>query len=333
MKFAFTDEQIEFRDAVRDLLAKECTPQRLRDAWTNETGRIPGLWQQLADMGVVGLLAPEAAGGLGLDDVDLVLILEETGRVALPEPIVETAAIAVPLLRDARPHSGPNDGELLAAIVRGEQTAAVGGDISGLEAWADTASMMISTGNGAVSTTGEWKLTRRESVDGSRRLFESTAVWRAYGWPANPIPDRGAYATAAQLLGLADRMIELTVDYAKERKQFGVPIGSFQAVKHHLANARLALEFARPLVYRAAYSIAHDDPERSVHVSMAKAQASDAASVAARVALQCHGAIGYTTEYDLHLYMKRAWALARAWGDAAWHRRRIEHTILGGTDG
>ena len=155
----------------------------------------------------------------------------------------------------------------------------------------------------------------------------------AYAWGANPIPDRGAYATAAQLLGLADRMIELTVDYAKERKQFGVPIGSFQAVKHHLANARLALEFARPLVYRAAYSVAHDDPDRSVHVSMAKAQASDAAMLASRVALQCHGAIGYTTEYDLHLYMKRAWALARAWGDASWHRRRIEQAILGGSNG
>jgi alkylation response protein AidB-like acyl-CoA dehydrogenase len=81
-------------------------------------------------------------------------------------------------------------------------------------------------------------------------------------------------------------------------------------------------------VYRGAYSIAHDDPQRSVHVSMAKAQASDAAEVAARVALQCHGAIGYTTEYDLHLYLKRSWALARAWGDAAWHRRRVARAIL-----
>jgi alkylation response protein AidB-like acyl-CoA dehydrogenase len=125
-------------------------------------------------------------------------------------------------------------------------------------------------------------------------------------------------------------MIEMTVEYVKERKQFGVPVGSQQAVKHHLANARLALEFARPLVYRGAYSIAHDDPQRSEHVSMAKAQASDAATTAAGVALQCHGAIGYTTEYDLHLYMKRAWALARAWGDAAWHRARIEHMLFGG---
>ena len=106
-----------------------------------------------------------------------------------------------------------------------------------------------------------------------------------------------------------------------------MPIGSFQAVKHHLANARLALEFARPLVYRAAWTDRRGDPERAVAVSLAKASASDAAA-SRRVALQCHGAIGYTTEYDLHLFMKRAWALAATWGDAAWHRARVGRAIL-----
>jgi alkylation response protein AidB-like acyl-CoA dehydrogenase len=134
--------------------------------------------------------------------------------------------------------------------------------------------------------------------------------------------DRGVLGTAAQQCGLADRMLELTVAYVKERQQFGVPVGSFQAVKHHLANARLALEFARPLLYRAAVTL---DP---VHVSMAKRKADDAALVTAGVALQCHGAIGYTTEYDLHLFMKRSWALARSWGDAAWHRDRVRRAIL-----
>ena len=107
-----------------------------------------------------------------------------------------------------------------------------------------------------------------------------------------------------------------------------MPIGSFQAVKHHLANVALALEFARPLVYRAAWSSATGDPGRPVHVSTAKAHASDAASLAARVALQVHGAIGYTTEYDLHLWMKRAWVLAATWGDAPWHRARVGRAIL-----
>ena len=104
MRFAFSDEQLALRDATRDLLANECTPAHVRDAWTNETGRVPGLWEQLADMGVVGMLAPESAGGLGLTFVDLVLVLEETGRFAVPEPIVETAAWGVPLLGRDRPH-------------------------------------------------------------------------------------------------------------------------------------------------------------------------------------------------------------------------------------
>jgi alkylation response protein AidB-like acyl-CoA dehydrogenase len=114
----------------------------------------------------------------------------------------------------------------------------------------------------------------------------------------------------------------MTSGYVKERKQFGVPVGSFQAVKHHLANARVGLEFARPLVYRAAATL------DGVHASMALSKSADAAAATARAALQCHGAIGYTTEYDLHLYMKRAWALMRAHGDARFHRNRVAEAIL-----
>jgi alkylation response protein AidB-like acyl-CoA dehydrogenase len=125
-------------------------------------------------------------------------------------------------------------------------------------------------------------------------------------------------------------MIEMTVDYAKVRKQFGAPIGSFQAVKHALASAHMKLEMARPAVYRAAYSLAHADDDRALHVSMAKACASDAATLAARTALQCHGAIGYSFEHDLQLWMKRAWSLAAAWGDSRRHRARVATVILEG---
>jgi alkylation response protein AidB-like acyl-CoA dehydrogenase len=113
------------------------------------------------------------------------------------------------------------------------------------------------------------------------------------------------------------------VEYVKEREQFGVPIGSFQAVKHHLADAAAQLTFARPLVYQAAWSIAVGHDDRSRDVSTAKAVVSDAAELVGRKALQCHGAIGFTTEADLHLYLKRTWALARSWGDSAWHRDRV----------
>ena len=139
--------------------------------------------------------------------------------------------------------------------------------------------------------------------------------------------DRGAWGTAAYLLGLSHRMLHLTVRYVGEREQFGVPIGSFQAIKHHLADATLQLSFARPAVYRAAWSLATGAPDRTRDVSMAKAMASDAALLMGRKALQCHGAIGYTEEADLHLFLKRSWALARTWGDAAWHRDRIGRAL------
>jgi alkylation response protein AidB-like acyl-CoA dehydrogenase len=124
-------------------------------------------------------------------------------------------------------------------------------------------------------------------------------------------------AAAARLVGLGQRMLDMTVDYVKQREQFGVPIGSFQAVKHQLADSLKELAFARPAVWRAATTLNPCD------VSMAKAMASDAASFVARRALQCHGAIGYTVEYELHRFLKQTWVLARSFGDAAWHRERI----------
>lgn len=327
MKFAFTDEQLALRDGVRDVLAKECPPDVLRAAWTATTGRVPGLWATLSELGVPALLAPEAAGGLGLSWIDLVLVLEETGAVALPEPIVETAAVAVPFLAD-------HGGDALAPFIANGLSASVGIPEAPFPVWADTTDVLLVIDGDGVRTVPHDDCARTPipSVDGARRLFE-VEVPRGFA-PVGGVAAAadafrgGALGTAAQLLGLTDTMITMTVDYAKARKQFGVPIGSFQAVKHHLADARLAFEFARPLVYRAAWSLATHDAERGHHVAMAKAQASDAALLAGRVALQCHGAIGYTTEYDLHLFMKRAWALAASWGDAAWHRASLGRAIL-----
>ncbi len=319
MRFAFTPEQLAFRDAARDLLTGECPPAAVRAAWTSGTGRSVTAWPALAAMGVLGALAPEPAGGLGLNLVDLVLVLEETGYVALPDPIVEHAAVAVPLLPDPGPAAA------------GEVTVTAALDGSGLAVWADTADLVVVDAGDAlaVAARAALALAPRRSVDGARRLFG-----------VGPVPDtaarvadgaafeRGALGAAAQLVGLTRRLLDLTVGYVGERRQFGVPVGSFQAVKHHLADARLALEFAAPLVYRAAWSLAAGDPDAALHVSMAKAQAGDAAHRAGRAALQCHGAIGYSYEYDLHLYLKRAWALAAAWGDAPWHRGRVGRAIL-----
>ncbi|HUF84297.1 MAG TPA: acyl-CoA dehydrogenase family protein [Acidimicrobiia bacterium] len=308
MRFAFTDEQLAMRDAVRDFLEKECPPTVVRDAWTNDSGR-SGLWRKLGEIGVLGVLAPEAQGGFGGNFLDLILLLEETGRAALPEPIVEHAAVAVPELDDA------------TEAVAGAITVTVVDPPSVL--YADNADMVWA--NGQFVETGSLVLARRETVDRSRRVSAVNEAWMTI---APDAAERGALGTAAQLLGLAQQILDLSVEYAKQRHQFGAPIGSFQAIKHKLADVRLALEFARPVVYRAAYSVAHEDRDRPVHVSMAKAYASEAALLSARHALQVHGAIGYSYEHDLHLWMKRAWALAAAWGDSASHRRSVGRAIL-----
>ena len=140
--------------------------------------------------------------------------------------------------------------------------------------------------------------------------------------------DRAAVTTGAELLGLADTMIALTADYARDRQQFGKAIGSFQAVKHLLAGAQVLLEFARPVVYGAAWALDSREADATRSASVAKAYASDAAVEAARVSLQVHGAIGYTWECDLHLFLKRAWALSEAWGSSADHRDRILTALL-----
>ena len=311
MNFALSDDQVAFRDAARELFAKEVTPKDVRAAWTAPVGELDrGVWASLDDMGVLGLLVPEADGGLGLDETFLVPVLEEAGRVALPHPLVETAMVGATLgLRD------------------GMVSTNLGGAI--IPCAADADQLLLRRGASLVVVTrGEVAIEPVETVDGARRAGRVPAdvtghVVTAKASVIDAAADRGALGTAAMLVGLGQTMLDMTVAYVIERKQFGVPIGSFQAVKHHLADARLALEFARPAVWRAAWSVAHDAPTRARDVSMAKALASDAAELVGRQALQCHGAIGYTVEYDLHLYLKRTWALSRAWGDTAHHTDRV----------
>jgi alkylation response protein AidB-like acyl-CoA dehydrogenase len=334
MRFAFTDDQLAFADAVRDLLAKECSADDVRDAWWRDDGRVSGLWSKLAEMGVVGILAPEGVGGLGMSELDLVLLLAESGRAAVPEPLRDVAMVAVPAIRD---HAQSDDAEaFLEQIANGTLEIAVGLRRDGVVEHAAGASLFVLEADDGLHLVDRdvVDIEPVRSVDGSRRLARvswtpSSSTRMAGGRPAaERANDRAAVGAAAELCGLSDRMIELTVDYAGQRKQFGVPIGSFQAIKHHLADAALALEFAKPVVWRAAYSLAHDLPDASIHASMAKAAASDAAQSVCDAALQCHGAIGYTVEYDLHLFMKRSWALIRRSGDARLHRRRVATAIL-----
>lgn len=303
----------------------------------DEVGRDGATWSALAEMGVTGLTIPESFGGMGMNEIDLLPILTEAGRSAYPGPLVETVAVVAPLLSESAPASiaekwlpGIADGSVIATLQLEGQPFVNDMHIADLLV-AQRGDRLFTVPADSVRSTAQ------VSVDGARRLFtvewdEADAELIVSGSDANTAVDRafdrGAVATSAQLIGLSEQMIAMTVSYVVDRKQFGVPIGSFQAVKHHLADAELKVAFARPVVWAAAYGLANGSDDVDREVSMAKCFASDAAEVVARKSLQTHGAIGYTTEHDLHFWLKRAWALASSWGDAAWHRRRVAHLLL-----
>jgi len=340
MRFAFTEEQLELARVTRELLARACPPTAVRAAWETAPD-VPPAWKELAAAGIVGMTAPERFGGAGANELDLALVLEEAGRAALPAPLVDHTAVAIPLIVEAcgdamldRLLAGALTGAGILAVqlagaplVEGAQRARTilierDGDLLAIDARSATLEPHRSVDRSRALARITWA----QGAQGSqapRGAGTTTALARAF--------DRGAFATAAVLIGLGRRMIEMTVDYAGLRKQFDRPIGSFQAVKHALAEAHVALELARPCVHRAAYALAHREPTAPRDVSLAKALASDAATLTARTALQCHGAIGYSFEHDLHLWMKRAWALAASYGSAAFHRNRLAASILDST--
>ncbi|TGD71286.1 acyl-CoA dehydrogenase [Mangrovimicrobium sediminis] len=335
MDFTFTDEQCLFRDAARDFLRGEIKTQRIRESWNTDSGRDTALWRQLAEIGLTGVTVPEAHGGLGLDELDFVQLAQECGYVALPEPLVNCALVAVPLLVAV--------GDELAAhwlpkVAAGEARVIAGLAQDPLVEDAHVADLLLygEGGNLYALQPDEYALVRSESVDPSRRLFRVTpnpgVAAVLDGAQAEPLLaagfERGALGCAAQALGLAQRMLDMSVEYTAQREQFGRPIGSFQAVKHHLADVAVALEYARAPVYRAACSLARGDPRAPLHVAHAKLAACDAASLAATKSIQVHGAMGYTWEVDLHIFMKKAWALAGSWGDAASHKARIAEAVL-----
>jgi len=337
MHFVFSEDQLLFQQAVRDFLEGECPPERVRALWEGDSGRSAELWQKLAELGIPGLLVPEARGGMGMNEIDAVLIHEEIGRAGLAEPLISTAAVAAPLLVElAEPARA--DG-WLERIAAGSAIVAVGHAASPLVADAHVARLLLLAHGDEVHALepGDVELVAQPANDPAQKLFrvgwkprEATrlaAARRGRELLAAAL-DRGALAAAAQLLGAGDRLLAMASTYAGQRQQFGKPIGSFQAVKHMLANVKVALEYARPVVQRAAHSVARGVRGRTAHVSMAKVAAAEAAAAAARTALQVHGAIGYTWEQDLHVFMRRAWSLGIAWGTSEFHRERVAAAVL-----
>ncbi len=287
MRFALSAEQVQFADTVDSLLAKSDVAR----AWAAGE-HAPGLavWRRLADLGVTTI----AVDG---EPIDLVVAMEAIGYHALPGPAIETLAVLPTVL----------DGALLGtAAVAPHVPYAVDADVANRVFFLEGDTVFS-------ATVGD----RVESVDPCRHLFavrpsdEIGSVPGAF--------ERGVLACAAQLLGAGRALLTRTVDYAKQRAQFGHPIGSFQAVKHHLASVHIALELARPLVYGAAIG--------EIDVSAAKIAAGDAAYRAMRTSLQVHGAIAYTLEHDISLWLTKIRALHSAWGTPTTHRAHLLETL------
>jgi alkylation response protein AidB-like acyl-CoA dehydrogenase len=340
-------EQVQFAAALHDLLTAGGALHAAR-RWA-AGDRAPGLelWRGLAELGVTALAVPEKRGGLGATALDIVVACEELGHHALPGPVAESLA-AVPQLLTAlceessgdEPSAGghlgdqrppdehPPDEQLCARWLR---HLAAGDLIATLAlpprlpyaADAGAAGLVLLVESDIVRLAAPG--TRHRSVDGARSLFEVRAGrvlarGPAVAAAARRALDLGALASAAQLLGAGRAVLEASVRHAGMRVQFGRPIGSFQAVKHQLADAAIELEFARPLLDAAAIALAAGGTTASRDVSAAKIACADAAHRAARVALQVHGAIGYTDEHDLGRWLTKIRALVPAWGSQSEHR-------------
>ena len=298
MRFELTTDQRDFAASLDSLLASSDTVAGAR-AWA-EGDHSAGLklWERLAEQGVA-MLATEAS------PVEVCIAFEALGRHAVPGPWVESAAYL--------PIALGHEVESIATVALPPVVPhALDADI------ADE----VFVGTTPATRTGELLL----SVDRTRRLFavegqgESTVDDAAF--------DLAVLATAAQLLGAGERVLADSVTYVKQRKQFGREIGSYQTIKHKLADARIALDFARPLIYGAALVSTGSTDDRARAVSAAKVAAGDAAYLASRHGLQVHGAIGYTQEFDLSVWITKIRALVTAWGTPAFHRDRILSSLL-----
>ncbi len=326
MQFAFTEDQLTITDAAREMLVETCTPAELRKQLESGNARDDARWATISEMGLIGMLAPEAAGGLGMTMVDLIGIAEAAGYVGLPEPLVEMAGLAVPLLARLEDNRGWLSKALAGSVV------AIGHPVNPFVANADSADALL-LGDGDdihLIERSAVSLTRAESFDPFRRLFTvnwtpsaATKVGSDWGDTA----DRGALLAAAEMIGLAQRSIDLAVAYAKDRVQFGKPIGTTQAIKHMVASAQVKVEFARPVVHAAAAELPLGTLASRARIAHAKIAAGSAADVASRMAVQAHGAMGMTWEVDLHFFLKRAFALNYAWGTPAAHRETVMERV------
>ncbi|MFF4499190.1 acyl-CoA dehydrogenase family protein [Streptomyces sp. NPDC001401] len=303
MHFLPDTEQRAFAASLDAMLTAADTPSVVRDWSRGDHARGRALWSRIAKAGVFSLVVPEEYGGVGVRPVELAVAFVELGRHAVPGPLMETVAAAA-LFTEPSPAAK----RLLPPLASGEAMTtlayegayALDADVATTRLSLAPDGLRLAPGHGPV----------RPSLDPARRLapLAPGGELLTAAPPVERALTHARLATAAQVLGVGIALLDKTVAYVKQRTQFGVPIASFQAVKHRLADAKIALEFARPLLFGAALTMAPAD------VAAAKVTACEAAYATARTALQLHGAIGYTAEYDLSLWLTKARALRTAWG-------------------
>jgi alkylation response protein AidB-like acyl-CoA dehydrogenase len=363
MNFDLDEDQQTIRRTAREFLAARHSLERTRALAEDERGFDPELWDELVGLGWTGIHLPEADGGQGLGVVELALVQEELGYAMAPTPFLSQVAAAT--LLDAAA-AGEERERWLRAVAEGATlatfaqwdpdargpgasptastlaAAAAGDALTGTKALvpdAHVAELLVVAAAGgrllAVEAGDGVEVEATPGLDPTRKLFRVVFD----GAAARPLTAAGAerlarahdvlaVAQAAESVGVAQRALEMATAYAKERRQFGHPIGAFQAVSHACAQMLLEVEGARALVHHAAWALDHEPDQAPLAAAMAKAYASDCGARVTAAALQVHGGIGFTWEHDLHFLLKRATANAHAHGDARLHRERAATLIL-----
>jgi alkylation response protein AidB-like acyl-CoA dehydrogenase len=302
MDFAFTEEQLELKAEARRWLAERYPIDRDFEApWD------PASWRELAELGWLGVSVPEEQGGAGLGFLEEAVLLEELGYALYPGPYLSTVALALPTLAP----------EQQAEVAAGKKRWSA--EVDGLVPdWGHVDAVL--TEDGEVAPEGE----ELPSIDPTRplgRLEPSNSLLQAIG-------PRGLAALACEAVGVAQRALDLALEHARTREQFGKPIGTYQAVSHPLADTYMETELARSLAYWAAWCVAEDDEQAPVAAAAAKAQASEAAVAACERSIQIHGGIGFTWEHPLHRYYKRAQWLEHFGGTPATLRGDVADALL-----
>ena len=309
MDLTYTEEQELFRSSVREFVTDRVPVEHLAEIADGADGWDPALWKEASGLGLAGISVPEEHGGAGMGFVEEAIAAEELGRGVFPGPWLGSVILAQPAL--------VGSAELLSAVGGGERIATV--DLGGGAFVPDlpAADLIVTARNEEIVVTEkdrvEWRI--EETVDGTRRLGrveypDGTGTSLATGGDAKRIMSgirtRGLAALAAEATGVAERAMEIAVQYAKEREQFGSPIGKYQAVSHQLADTYMDVQLTRSLALWAAVAIDEGDDEAGMAAETAKQFAADAAVRACERAIQVHGGIGFTWEHPLHRYYKRA---------------------------